>query len=378
MDRPYPACSKAISQLDCSLKIKDLLLETRHTGQALIVRRFGPVATSPVGGTYGVEDEAGTVELLLVDAFSFAGDHTIPVDAVIAIKEPYCKVDGNGNPRIKLSHPSDLMVLPPDHEMVPLEWRMDDLVISENTMPSNTPRAGTARSVPGQSDTSATEVRETQKAGRGLFSKKVFRLGDQILTENAAILLSPHKGNAFTALKYDLHRNMMIETTGAPYKELALDLSQDPDMATQVCDLFSAHVAKPCSSDTLVDGKPVIDIFHVHEIWSNNAIACPATSEDQPFCNRVNENSPSASGLWCRAAYCNHSCLPNAEKSISAEGVLTLRATRDIKEGEEITISYGEYVDQAEKQQALYRIWGFKCDCPVCEAESQISERKSL
>lgn len=226
-----------------------------------------------------------------------------------------------------------------------------------------------------QSDTSATEVRETPRAGRGLFSKKIFKLGDQILTENATFLVSPDEEGAFTALKYDLHRNMMTETTGAPYKDLALALSQSPDMASKVFDLHSGHVAVPCSAQTLIDGKPVIDIFHIHEVWSTNAIACPASSEKRAFPNRVSVDSPSASGLWCHTSYCNHSCLPNAEKSIK-EGVLTLRATRHIDEGEEITISYGEYVDQAEKQQAMSRVWGFKCECSICDAESQATTGK--
>lgn len=376
VDRPYPACGKSLVELDCWLQIKDLLLETRHVDKVLVVRRFGPVATSPVGGTYGVEDETGTCELLLVDAFSFAGDQVIPVDAVVAIKEPYCKVDGSGKPRIKLSHPTDLMILPPDHSKIPFKWRMDGPVVSNSTDPLGSSSTNANCCSESLNDISATKVNDMERAGRGLFAQRAFKFGDKIMSEEATFFLSPNEDCAFRALKYDLSKNMMTEDIGAPYKELANALSQDRDMAIKVFNLHSGPVDMPCSGPCLIDGKPVIDIFHIHEIWCNNAIACPANLQQKAFPNRVSADSPSASGLWCHFAYCNHSCLPNAEKSFK-DGVLTLRATRDIDEGEEITISYGEYIDQTEKLQAMHRIWGFKCECRVCAAESQISKGKS-
>lgn len=375
VDRPYPASGQSIVERAPRLQIKDLLLETRHVDNILVVRRFGPVATSPVGGTYGVEDETGTCEFLLVDAFSFAGDQVIPVDAVIAIKAPYCKVDSSGKPRIKLSHPTDLMILPPDHSMIPFKWRMDGPVVSSSTDPSGSSSTNANCCSESLNDISATKVDDMGIAGRGLFAQKAFKFGDKIMTEEATFFLSPNGDCAFRALKYDLSRNMMTEDIGAPYKELANALSQNRDMADKVFRLHSGPVDMPSSGACLIDGKPVTDIFHIHEIWCNNAIACPANLQQKAFPNRVSADSPSASGLWCHAAYCNHSCLPNAEKSFK-DRVLTLRATRDIDQGEEITISYGEYIDQAEKLQAMHRIWGFKCECPVCAAESQISKEK--
>ncbi|KAI5362264.1 Putative SET domain-containing protein [Septoria linicola] len=375
VEHPYPACKTSINHLDCTLQINDFILETRHPGKALIAHRFGPVVTSAIGGTYGIEDEAGTTELLLVDAYSFAGDDIIPPDAVIAIKEPYCKVDASGKPRIKLSHPIDLVVLDPSDELVPWQWRVDDLVISDTTQPASTSTFHTCQPPP-QSQIDAVEVRKTAHAGRGLFAKQAFKFGDQILTESPIFMISPDDGNTYRALKYDLGKNMMTEDNlGAPYKELARQICQDPALAAKVFDLYSGAVQAPRSAENIVDGKPVIDIFHIHEIWAKNAIACPVHSEgeEKAFPNRLSPDSPSASGLWYQTAFCNHSCIPNAEKSIK-DGVLTLRATRDVKKDEEITISYGEYTDQAEKEQALRRIWGFRCGCTLCESEARVAE----
>ncbi|CAK1365100.1 unnamed protein product [Cercospora beticola] len=373
---PYPACSKSVRELDCTLSIKDMLLETRHDGRAIILRRFGSVVTNAVGGTYGVEDAEGTTELLLVDAFNFAGDDILPAGAAFAIKEPFCKVDGRGDARIKVSHPTDLVLLDPVDQVVPLHWRIDGLAVSD-AMASTVVQTDIeiTGSVKDHSDeTDQTEVRSTPQAGRGLFAAKSFKLGDQILAERAAFLMSVKDDNTYHALKYDLSRNMMTDDrVGAPYKELARKLLHDSTLASKVFDLYSGAITAPCDAEIRVDGKPVLDIFHIHEVWATNAIACPVSVEDKAFPGRLSEDIASASGLWCRTAYCNHSCMPNAEKSIK-NGVLTLRATRTIKEDEEITISYGEFSNLAEKQRALYRIWGFKCECELCRAEGRDTE----
>jgi SET domain-containing protein len=57
------------------------------------------------------------------------------------------------------------------------------------------------------------------------------------------------------------------------------------------------------------------------------------------------------------ARYVNHSCDPNAEAE-SNRGRLMYRAIRDIAEGEEITVDYGE------EHMALY--FGKGCLCPSC------------
>jgi uncharacterized protein len=55
------------------------------------------------------------------------------------------------------------------------------------------------------------------------------------------------------------------------------------------------------------------------------------------------------------ARYINHSCEPNAEAEIHDDHIL-ISATRDIREGEEITIDYGEeYFDE------FIRPFGCKC-----------------
>ena len=76
------------------------------------------------------------------------------------------------------------------------------------------------------------------------------------------------------------------------------------------------------------------------------------------------------SGLWIMPSYINHSCWPNSVRSFLGN-LLIVRAARDIREGEEITINYIENESGIQKRQkALYSGWGFNCKCTLCEIET--------
>ena len=72
-------------------------------------------------------------------------------------------------------------------------------------------------------------------------------------------------------------------------------------------------------------------------------------------------------GLFVRISRINHACDPNAcyNNSGSLEKVVT--ALREIKAGEEITISYitNNWDVRSERRSAL-SCWGFTCQCTVC------------
>ncbi|KAJ3397515.1 hypothetical protein HDU92_007178 [Lobulomyces angularis] len=81
------------------------------------------------------------------------------------------------------------------------------------------------------------------------------------------------------------------------------------------------------------------------------------------------------SGLCLNLALCNHSCYPNSEVAeftdeTTGEIYYHLITTRDIKAGEEITISYLERYVLIEKCTSRRRIlegqYGFECHCELC------------
>ena len=66
----------------------------------------------------------------------------------------------------------------------------------------------------------------------------------------------------------------------------------------------------------------------------------------------------------------NHHCDPNAVMVF--DGVVelaTVRATRDIAPGSEVTLNYGADGSLVERQAHLRKCFGFTCTCEVCASE---------
>lgn len=72
-------------------------------------------------------------------------------------------------------------------------------------------------------------------------------------------------------------------------------------------------------------------------------------------------------GVYPTISLINHSCLPNSHNNWNgAAEHETIHATRLIKRGEEITISYEEGKLSADRRQFLKDSFGFLCECPLC------------
>ncbi|KLO18058.1 MAS20-domain-containing protein [Schizopora paradoxa] len=90
------------------------------------------------------------------------------------------------------------------------------------------------------------------------------------------------------------------------------------------------------------------------------------------------------SGLYFVTSYLSHSCSPSVRPSFSGgTSDLHLIATRDIKQGEELTMAYvdvsqrsDESVDVARRRRRseLAKGWKFGCKCLRCEEELKVSE----
>ncbi|KAI0139999.1 SET domain-containing protein [Hypoxylon sp. NC0597] len=78
-------------------------------------------------------------------------------------------------------------------------------------------------------------------------------------------------------------------------------------------------------------------------------------------------------GVFTDFSRINHSCFPNADWSSDGETELMMvRATRDIAEGEEITITYiNELAPLSQRKEHLWRVYGFTCNCAACEGPDQ-------
>lgn len=72
-------------------------------------------------------------------------------------------------------------------------------------------------------------------------------------------------------------------------------------------------------------------------------------------------------GLFATTGLVNHSCSPNCGWSNAGDGSVALHALRDLKEGEEITLSYIDIdKERSERRQELRETKHFDCFCDRC------------
>ena len=77
--------------------------------------------------------------------------------------------------------------------------------------------------------------------------------------------------------------------------------------------------------------------------------------------------------IYAAASLANHSCYPTARPSFPrADATLALVATRDLSEGDEVTISYvDESLPLGRRRASLEFAYGFFCRCERCLAEEE-------
>ncbi|XP_076952353.1 methyltransferase FGSG_00040-like [Bidens hawaiensis] len=82
-------------------------------------------------------------------------------------------------------------------------------------------------------------------------------------------------------------------------------------------------------------------------------------------------------GLWVLASFINHSCNPNAKRYHIGDHVV-VHASRDIKEGEEITLGYFDVFTPLKTRKEMAKNWGFDCHCKRCKFEVDISSKHEM
>lgn len=110
-----------------------------------------------------------------------------------------------------------------------------------------------------------------------------------------------------------------------------------------------------------------IDIARIEAVCSMNVFKIERikvsltrieVEDDNPF--------DSSAGLYELPSFCNHSCLPSANRCFFGDA-MTIRAYRDLKVGEEVTLGYYGALGGAP---GGHKKWGFTCQCPLCQADN--------
>ncbi|KAK2000133.1 SET domain-containing protein 5 [Colletotrichum falcatum] len=88
-------------------------------------------------------------------------------------------------------------------------------------------------------------------------------------------------------------------------------------------------------------------------------------------------------GIFPRIAKVNHSCRPNAGMASIGGGdegpaKRVVYAARDIRAGEEVTVTYVPLAQATDERRARLVQWGFTCDCAACKARDDDEQRVEM
>lgn len=207
---------------------------------------------------------------------------------------------------------------------------------------------------------SKTEVRQTQDRGRGLFATKDVRMGDLILCEKAFMAAHPSDRTPKSTLPVWLDSIQKI--------------INNPSQSKGLLGLYAGQPRTSPVPAPIIDGIPVVDTFEVSSILDLNGFSYTVGRESHAYGTSamMTKESPRSTGLWTHVANANHACLANAVRSFIGDMII-LRAARDIKSDEEITISYQKPAPLlGDRQKALFSSWHFQCTCLLCTSEASL------
>ncbi|RGP74661.1 n-lysine methyltransferase smyd2 [Fusarium sporotrichioides] len=211
-----------------------------------------------------------------------------------------------------------------------------------------------------------TEIKLSPVGGRGLFATRDISPNEIIMCEKAFCVAWSHEPETFNALACDTREETAIKVfPSGLHKAVVQKLLNNPSQVEKIMGLHGDY--KGTGKRLIeVDDVPVIDTFQIHDVVQRNAFGLGQQTEDEDVSN-------ASTGLWVRASYINHSCIPNAKKDFIGDLIL-FRTTRRIAAGEEITHSYDESTSYEVRQAAFLKTWNFECRCLLCLVQKEESD----
>jgi len=204
--------------------------------------------------------------------------------------------------------------------------------------------------------------------GRGLFATCDLKPGDVIMVEKAFRVVFGQEEDALSAMTFDVRDEMVRVFPAGLCKAVVRKLNDNLSQIGKILDLYSDYHAPEVDNGKAEGRRRWVDVWQVHDIVARNAFG-PGGSGDGG-----KGRGGGSAGLWIVASYINHSCVPNAEKEYIGD-LMVLRATREIKAGDEVMHTYVQVDSDFEgRRKSLLEVWGFVCDCGLCVAEREDEE----
>ncbi|KAL2179554.1 uncharacterized protein P884DRAFT_219432 [Thermothelomyces heterothallicus CBS 202.75] len=457
--QPYPPCTAPLKELQ-PMKLADLTLETHHRGRQLSVKRASPVVTLASRSWTMVQDDAEETERLeIVLHKTLHGKDVLESASTFIIKEPYFTLTEEGEPTLRIDHPSDLVVLhdagkdqpalPPDLSPDEIEKRAlahkqkGNTALGKNDLPlahasytaglalaARLPTADLTRDLHrnrahvnlllGQFDEARSDALAalipTGEEGEGgggeeqqkneaaeaaaddddarvaeLNAKCYFRAATAAYSlarfaeardlrprrqpavpgHRRGVLARADRDGALAVVTYDV-RDGRIRVAPVGLERVVVERAvKNPSLIGDLMDLYGDWDGGEAKGVRETEDGPVVDVFRVHDIVARNGFGVDSGDGRGGGPGQGGGGgggSGGAAGLWIRAAYFNHSCVPNTEREFIGD-LIVVRALRDIAAGEELVQSYDVTGDYEGRREALMTTWGFECNCALCEAE---------
>ncbi|KAK6063205.1 hypothetical protein SCUP515_12610 [Seiridium cupressi] len=235
-----------------------------------------------------------------------------------------------------------------------------------------------------------TETKNFDYGKRGLIATKDMKMGDLILCEKAFCASFEHDMPHHSSTNFVAHLDYshgILGCHGTINQHGDQKTLHDSAGAKRVFSLRSPQPEEMDRSVSTFDRQVRVNSFMVQSLLQPNQIdlgKIRTTNGHPTFLTNVkteilNASTAGASaGLFTRASLVNHSCIPNAARSFLGD-LIILRAAKDIKKGQEITLAYVRRnfpgLNLKTLQEMITEGFGFSCKCGLCEADKHcISE----
>eukprot|EP01054_Gregarina_sp_Poly1_P005101 Gregarina_sp_Poly_1__5100@NODE_26_length_19795_cov_50_913828_g24_i0_p3_GENE_NODE_26_length_19795_cov_50_913828_g24_i0NODE_26_length_19795_cov_50_913828_g24_i0_p3_ORF_typecomplete_len514_score51_26SET/PF00856_28/9_4e13SET/PF00856_28/2e03zfMYND/PF01753_18/8_1e09zfMYND/PF01753_18/1_7e04zfC6H2/PF15801_5/0_058zfC6H2/PF15801_5/3_1e03zfMss51/PF13824_6/0_28zfMss51/PF13824_6/1_2e04_NODE_26_length_19795_cov_50_913828_g24_i01577117312 len=169
----------------------------------------------------------------------------------------------------------------------------------------------------------------------------------------------------------------LLLSTNCNHVDFALNLSFPPFDLSETwqsnIETFALEIFDNSKLRTFKDAT----LAKLHDYFIEEKITALGYEDFKSIFSRFQMNSfylanslfqPVAAGIYTKAAFYNHSCLPNTVPVYDCKArIQTFKAIRQVAAGEEITHSYVDLARSTrERQVILMKDYGFKCDCKYC------------
>lgn len=226
---------------------------------------------------------------------------------------------------------------------------------------------------------SRIEIRSAGHRGHGVFARQDLKMGDLILCERAFAMGPVLDRSVPENIFYDTTTSRLYGTEHNGLMKQALDkIRHNPSLGRTFFSMLGAAQESDSAIQRVAEDT-VVNVFTLHQLLYKNKSICSLKSPPTMFpYGQLVDPPDTVQAIWLNAFRFNHQCDANATCNGLRDAII-FRATKDIKSGEEITITYlGEdRFSGVSDTNTINRELGFTCDCKVCQLESGVRRRTS-